>query len=263
MATPRSRPTRPAPGARAHGDGGRRGGEACRELATRVTRDRRAAAAGGRPRTWCSKTGGCASAAPTGACRSPRSRTSGTARRSSCPPTSIRRASKSTAGYKAARDTGTFSYACHAVRGRGRHRDRRRRDPGLRRRRGRRQAGEPDDRRRPGARRRGAGHRHRALRGDAVRRAGPAAGRDARRLPAARHDRGAGDPLDHMETPSPLHRLRPEGHRRGRRHRAARRDRRTRSTTRCAARRRDAGERRSRRGGCSRRSRRRGRGTAT
>ena len=51
---------------------------------------------------------------------------------------------------------------------RGRPRDRRGRDPRLRDRRGRRHAGEPDDRRRPGVRRRGAGHRHRALRGDAA-----------------------------------------------------------------------------------------------
>ena len=63
------------------------------------------------------------------------------------------------------------SYACHAVRGAGRHRDRRRRARGLRGRRGWRHAGEPDDRRRPGAGRHCAGHRHRPVRGDAVRRA--------------------------------------------------------------------------------------------
>ena len=76
-------------------------------------------------------------------------------------------------------------------RGAGRYRDRRRRAGGLCDRRGRRQAGEPDDRRRPGDGRPGAGHRHGALRGDAVRQRRPAARGDPRRLSAARHDRRA------------------------------------------------------------------------
>ena len=89
-------------------------------------------------------------------------------------------------------------------RGRGRSRDRRCRDPRLRHRRGRRHAGQSDDRRRPDLWRPGAGHRHRALRGDAVRRVGPAAGLDASpticcpgptEVPAPR--------LDHMETLAP------------------------------------------------------------
>ncbi len=45
--------------------------------------------------------------------------------------------------------------------------------------RGRRHAGQPDDRGRPGDRRRGAGDRHRAVRGDGVRRRGAAAGHHA------------------------------------------------------------------------------------
>ena len=59
--------------------------------------------------------------------------------------------------------------ACGA--GGGRSGDRRRRNSRLRHRRGRRQAGQSDDRRRPDLRRLRAGHRHCALRGDAVRRA--------------------------------------------------------------------------------------------
>ena len=113
-------------------------------------------------------------------------------------------ASKSSVGYKAKLDTGTFSYACHAVAvavdtelGQVElldYVDRRRR----------RHAGQPDGRRRPDLRRPRAGHRHRALRGDAVRRRRPAARVDARRLPAARRDRSADDArADHMETPSP------------------------------------------------------------
>ena len=111
------------------------------------------------------------------------------------------------------------------LRGAGRHRDRRRRARGLSDRRGWRQAGEPHDRRRPGAGRPGAGHRHRALRGDAVRRGGPAAGRDPRGLSAARHDRGARRAARSHGDAEPMDDLRPEGHRRKRRHRPAGRDR--------------------------------------
>ena len=117
---------------------------------------------------------------------------------------------------------------------RRRYRDRRAGDPRLRRGRGRRHAGQPDDRRRPDLGRRGAGHRHRALRGDALRRAGPAAGLHALRLPAARPHRGARDPHPAHGDALALHALRPEGHRRGRRHRPARRHHQRRQ--RCAAR---------------------------
>ena len=74
--------------------------------------------------------------------RSPRWRAPGIAGRRICRPTSNRRGLEVTAGYKAKRDTGTFSYAAHAAvvavdpeHGRGR-------DPRLRRRRGRRRAGQ-------------------------------------------------------------------------------------------------------------------------
>ncbi len=76
-----------------------------------------------------------------------------------------------TAGYKAAQDTGTFSYACHAVAVAVDTETRPRRDPRLRDLRGRRHADQSDDRRRPDLRRPRAGHRHRAVRGDALRRA--------------------------------------------------------------------------------------------
>ena len=72
-----------------------------------------------------------------------------------------------TAGYKAKRDTGTFSYAAHAAVVAVDPETGERRDPRLRRGRGRRHAGQPDDRRRPDHRRHRAGHRHRAVRGDA------------------------------------------------------------------------------------------------
>ena len=65
--------------------------------------------------------------------------------------------------YQAKRDTGTFSYACHAVVVAVDIEVRQGRDPRLRHRRGRRRADQSDDRRRAGVRRRGAGHRHRAL----------------------------------------------------------------------------------------------------
>ena len=68
---------------------------------------------------------------------------------------------------------------------RGGYRDRRGAHPRLRDLRGWRPARQPDDRGRPGARRRRARDRHRALRGDAVRPPGPAARHHARRLHAA------------------------------------------------------------------------------
>ena len=69
---------------------------------------------------------------------------------------------------------------------------RRRRDSRLRDRRGRRQAHQSDGRRRPDLRRHGAGHRHRALRRDAVRRRRPAARLDASPTTCCRADRSAG-----------------------------------------------------------------------
>ena len=84
-------------------------------------------------------------------------------------------------------------------------------DPRLRRGRGRRRAGQPHDRRRPDHRRHGAGHRHRALRGDALRRARPAAGLHALRLPAARRLEVPDVRIVHMETPSPYTRFGQKG----------------------------------------------------
>ena len=129
-----------------------------------------------------------------------------------------------TAGYKAKRDTGTFSYAAHAAVVAV--------DP---------ETGEVeildyvvvedggvlvnpmivDGQIYGGV---GAGHRHRALRGDALttRRASRSASTLVR-LPAARPDRGAGDPHRAHGDALALHALRPEGPRRGRRDRAARR----------------------------------------
>ena len=98
-----------------------------------------------------------------------------------------------TATYEPAISTGVFSYATHgavvAV------------DPEtgvdrtarFRGRRGLRHDGQPDDRRRPDPRRRRAGHRHRAVRGDPLRRARPAARRDLARLPPAGRLRTAAD----------------------------------------------------------------------
>ena len=123
----------------------------------------------------------------------------------------------------------------HARRaGRGRSGNRRRRNSRLCGRRGRRQAGQSDDRRRSDLRR----HRARASAPRCTRRCrstrGTAARLDVRRLPAAGPDRGAGDPrLDHMETPSPYTEFGSQGHRRGRRDRAAGGDRQRRE--RCAA----------------------------
>ena len=128
-----------------------------------------------------------------------------------------------------------------------------RRDPRLRGRRGRRHAGQPDDRRRPGLRRHRPGHRHRAVRGDAVRPSGPAAGLDLGRLPAARRDRGARDARSSTwRRPRPTPSSASEGHRRRRRHRAAGGDRQRGQRRARAARRRDLRVARSHRAGCSR-----------
>ena len=215
-----------------HGDGGRRRGRslpassasASPRSARRCCRSRQA--------TSRSPTARCAARILTARSPSPTSPAPGTARRRTCRPASNKGGLEVTAGYRPDPDTGTHSYACHAVRGAGRHRDRRRRARGLSGRRGWRQAGEPHDRRRPGAGRPGARHRHRAVRGDAVRRAGPAAGRDARRLSAARHDRRARRPARPYGNAEPLDDLRPEGHRRERRDRPAGARSSTRSTTR-------------------------------
>ena len=84
--------------------------------------------------------------------------------------------------------------ARHApVRGRGGHRDRRGHDPQLRRRRRRRQGDQPADRRGPGARRRGPGHRPGAVRGGRVRRERQPDHRLVRRVPAAERGRPADD----------------------------------------------------------------------
>ncbi len=66
---------------------------------------------------------------------------------------------------------------------------------------------------------------------------GPAAGLDPRGLPPARRGRGAGDPHRAHGDAVALYRVRPEGHRRGRRHRSARRDRQRRQRRARAARR--------------------------
>ncbi len=102
--------------------------------------------------------------------------------------------------------------------------DRRAGNPGLRHRRGRRRAGQSDDRRRPDLRRRRAGHRHRALRGDGVRRRRPAARLDAGRLHAARPVRGAVHRHRSHGDAFALYAVRRQGHRRRRGDRAARRD---------------------------------------
>jgi hypothetical protein len=97
-------------------------------------------------------------------CRWPMSRTSGTASRSCFRRTSILRASRRPAGYKAKVDTGTFSYACHAAKvsvdtetGHVEILDYVVVEDGG-------TLGEPDDRRRPDLRRRRAGNRHGAVR---------------------------------------------------------------------------------------------------
>ena len=77
------------------------------------------------------------------------------------------------------------------VRGRGRHRDRHDEDPQVRLRRRHRQGRQPDDRRGPGARRRGAGHRAGALRGGRLRRRRQPGHRQPGRLPGAGRARPA------------------------------------------------------------------------
>ena len=166
--------------------------------------------------------------------RSPRSRAPGIWRPQDLPGDVDPHGLEVTAGYKPKRDTGTFSYAAHAAV----------------------VAVDPETggveildyvvvedggvlvnpmivdgqihrRHRPG-------HRHRALRGDAVRRAGPAAGLDARRLPAA--GRRPRFPTSASSTWRPRRPIPSSGRRASAK--AARSDRRrpspTRSTTRCA-----------------------------
>ena len=129
-----------------------------------------------------------------------------------------------TAGYKAKRDTGTFSYAAHAAPWRV--------DP---------VTGEVEildyvivedggvlvnpmivDGQIYGGTR--ARHRHGALRRDGLRRARPATRLDLVGLSAARPDRNARDSHLPYGDAFALYALRPEGHRRGRRDRAAGRD---------------------------------------
>ena len=87
---------------------------ACREIGKPRQADRRASAAGRRPKTSDSSTARCVVGRPAmSACR--RSRTPGICARRTCRPTSIRGGLEATVGYKPERDTGTFSYAAHAV----------------------------------------------------------------------------------------------------------------------------------------------------
>ena len=93
-----------------------------------------------------------------------------------------------------------------------RPRDRRARHSRLRRGRGRRRAPQSDDRRRPDRRRRRPGHRHRALRGDALRRA--TGSRRRRRSPTISSPARPTFPsvrIFHMETPSPYTRFGQKG----------------------------------------------------
>ena len=110
--------------------------------------------------------------------------------------------------------------ARHApVRGRGRHRDRGRHDPLVRRRRRHRQRRQPDDRRGPGARRDRPGHRAGAVRGGRLRRGRQPGDRHDGRLP--RPVRGRPADVRHRADDHPVdhQRARGEGRRRGRHHR--------------------------------------------
>ena len=221
---------------RSHRDGGRRGVD--------------------RPaRRWCRASSRsartCCGAAPdavalrrrprrrpaTAACSIARGRAApGTCARTACRADVDPRGLEATVGYKPKVDTGAFSYATHAVavavdpeighveildyvivEDCGTH-------------------GEPDGRRRPDLRRRRAGHRHRALRGDAVRRA--TASRWRRRSPTTCCPGATEVPnaahLPHRDAVA-LHRVRHQGHGRRRRDRAAGGDLQCRQ--RCAARR--------------------------
>ena len=126
-----------------------------------------------------------------------------------------------TGTYQPAVDTGVFAYATHAavvaVDPRTGHVEL----LGFRRGGGLRDGGQPHDRRRAGARRRRAGDRHRALRGDPLRRGWAAACDQLRRLPHARRERNAGHPHRASAYPDPAHRVRGEGHGRGRGDRVA------------------------------------------
>ena len=111
------------------------------------------------------------------------------------------------------------------LRGRGRPRNRRGGAARLCGRRRRRCARQPHDRRRPGPRGHRAGHRHRAVRGDALRRRRAAARLDPCGLPPPRRPRDPRDTHRAHGDAVALYPVRPEGHRRGRRDRAAGRDR--------------------------------------
>ena len=105
--------------------------------------------------------------------------------------------------------------------GRDRSRARQCAHPRLRDRRGLRDDGEPDDRGGADPGRGGAGHRHRAVRGDGVRRQRAAAGVDARRLHDAGRDRHAAHQHPPHRDAVAAHRLRHQGRGRRRRHPAA------------------------------------------
>ncbi len=129
-----------------------------------------------------------------------------------------------TATYEPRESGGAFSYATHAVvvavdpghwRGGA---------AGLRRVRGLRHHDQSDDRGRPGDGRRGAGHRHGAVRGNPVRRGRPAAGHHLRRIPDALRQRATDDPREAYGHAVDLHGIWREGCRRRRGHRAAGRD---------------------------------------
>ncbi len=130
-----------------------------------------------------------------------------------------------TSGYKTVRDTGTFSYAAHAVvvsvdteMGDVEH-------SRLRPLRRRRRTDQSDDRRRPGLRRGRAGYRHGAIRRNAVRRSRTAACDDAGRLHAAGRHRSADAAHRSYGDALALYRVRTERHRRRRRDRSSGRDR--------------------------------------
>ena len=170
-------------GSRCDGDGGRRGRHRLPRTGRARRAHRRATAAARSGDGACCRTARCAASTAASPC----SEIAHTwyRRPQDLPPDVDPGGLEVTSGYKPQRDTGTFSYAAPCRGGRGRSRPRRRRDPRLRHRRGRRRAGQSDGGRRPDLWRPRAGHRHRAVRGDAVRRVRPAARVDACRLSAA------------------------------------------------------------------------------
>ncbi len=164
-----------------------------------------------------------------------RSRTPGIGVRRICRRMSIRAGWRSTVGYKPQRDTGTFSYAAHAAVVAVDPETGRCRDPRLRRRRGRRRAGQPDDRRRPDLwrswRRASAPRCTRRCRSTRQASRWP---RPWRTICCPARPRCRTPRIDPHGDAVALYAVRPEGHRRGRGHRAAGRDRQRRQ--RCAAR---------------------------